>query len=390
MPTYGDEKTISASIESVIQQTEKSWELIISDDASPDNTESVVKTYLKNDSRIKYIKSRKNEDQLNAILKSEKLIRGKYVFILHSDDMFANDEVLEKAKQKLGVNATPPDTIVSDLELINEKSKLIGKQKVKVPTNKDQASSLTLLWLGRNPYIDFAFWQKDVFLTTVTDNYLKWNTPFWLDFNSKKNLKINKVDFPFIKYRVHEENYKNNNLGKFCVLNGELRTAINLMKNYKIPFYCFQYYIFRLFNKLNLQYHPVFLKASTSPKSQYKIIKFIIEKTYPDKNSFPIFFKEYLSFLKYQSQKHTKKTLDLTEYTFKENLLGKDVRHFSRNLFDEKLNCGFEKIIQTLNSGFDVIICKNKDDSEKIENFIKLMNIHNVNLTIKINKKEKQ
>ena len=59
MPTYGDEKTISASIESVIQQTEKSWELIISDDASPDNTESVVKTYLKNDSRIKYIKSRK-------------------------------------------------------------------------------------------------------------------------------------------------------------------------------------------------------------------------------------------------------------------------------------------------------------------------------------------
>ena len=203
MPTYGDEKTISASIESVIQQTEKSWELIISDDASPDNTESLVKTYLKNDSRIKYIKSRKNEDQLNAILKSEKLIRGKYVFILHSDDMFANDEVLEKAKQKLGVNATPPDTIVSDLELINEKSKLIGKQKVKVPTNKDQASSLTLLWLGRNPYIDFAFWQKDVFLTTVTDNYLKWNTPFWLDFNSKKNLKINKVDFPFIKYRVH-------------------------------------------------------------------------------------------------------------------------------------------------------------------------------------------
>lgn len=38
MPSYNSSKFIAASIESVIAQTYKNWELLITDDCSKDNT----------------------------------------------------------------------------------------------------------------------------------------------------------------------------------------------------------------------------------------------------------------------------------------------------------------------------------------------------------------
>ena len=52
-PTYNCGKFITETIESVIGQTYKNWEMIIVDDCSKDNTQEIVKKYLKNDKRIK-------------------------------------------------------------------------------------------------------------------------------------------------------------------------------------------------------------------------------------------------------------------------------------------------------------------------------------------------
>jgi len=54
IPVYNGEKYISDTIQSVIDQTYKNWELIIVDDGSTDNTAEIVKQF--NDSRISYIK----------------------------------------------------------------------------------------------------------------------------------------------------------------------------------------------------------------------------------------------------------------------------------------------------------------------------------------------
>jgi len=56
MPTYNCAKFIEESIESVLSQTYKNWELIIVDDCSNDNTEDIVKRYCETDDRIKYLK----------------------------------------------------------------------------------------------------------------------------------------------------------------------------------------------------------------------------------------------------------------------------------------------------------------------------------------------
>ena len=47
MPAYNCSKTISESIDSVINQTFRNWELIVVDDCSRDNTVEIVKKYQK-------------------------------------------------------------------------------------------------------------------------------------------------------------------------------------------------------------------------------------------------------------------------------------------------------------------------------------------------------
>ena len=55
MPSYNTAEFIGASIESVLNQTYTNWELIIVDDCSNDNTESVVNAFT--DNRIKFLKN---------------------------------------------------------------------------------------------------------------------------------------------------------------------------------------------------------------------------------------------------------------------------------------------------------------------------------------------
>ena len=52
MPIYNAEKYIKKSIESIINQSYKNFELIIIDDGSNDNSKNIIKKY--NDIRIKY------------------------------------------------------------------------------------------------------------------------------------------------------------------------------------------------------------------------------------------------------------------------------------------------------------------------------------------------
>ena len=52
-PTYNCAEFIGETIDSVQSQTYISWEMIIVDDCSTDNTKEIVEKYSKNDKRIK-------------------------------------------------------------------------------------------------------------------------------------------------------------------------------------------------------------------------------------------------------------------------------------------------------------------------------------------------
>ncbi|MGB3902114.1 MAG: glycosyltransferase family A protein, partial [Bacteroidales bacterium] len=97
IPVYNGEKYISDTIQSVIDQTYKNWELIIVDDGSTDNTAEIVKQF--NDSRISYIK--KNNTGVSDTRNVGAMIsKGEILCFLDADDIWL-PENLEKKVEKL-------------------------------------------------------------------------------------------------------------------------------------------------------------------------------------------------------------------------------------------------------------------------------------------------
>lgn len=60
MPVYNGEKYIRTALDSLLSQTFESFELIISDNASTDNTERICREYQSNDSRVVYTRQPTN------------------------------------------------------------------------------------------------------------------------------------------------------------------------------------------------------------------------------------------------------------------------------------------------------------------------------------------
>jgi len=97
MPSYNTGDFIRATIESVLAQSYSEWELIIVDDCSNDNTDSVVQEFL-DDRRIRYIKNAKNSGAAVSRNRALKEARGKWIAFLDSDDMWEPD----KLKKQIG------------------------------------------------------------------------------------------------------------------------------------------------------------------------------------------------------------------------------------------------------------------------------------------------
>lgn len=75
MPSWNTERFIAETIQSVIDQTYTNWELLIVDDCSSDNTDSVVASF--KDNRIKYFHNEKNSGAAltrNKALREERVI----------------------------------------------------------------------------------------------------------------------------------------------------------------------------------------------------------------------------------------------------------------------------------------------------------------------------
>ena len=79
LPVYNGEKTLATTLESLVNQTFKDFELICIDDGSKDNTLEILKEFEKKDSRIKVIAKEINEGLAVARNESLKLAKGKYI-----------------------------------------------------------------------------------------------------------------------------------------------------------------------------------------------------------------------------------------------------------------------------------------------------------------------
>ena len=86
MPAYNRAATISRAIHSILNQTIKDWELIVVDDQSTDDTSSIVKSFMREDSRIHYYLTDRNLGPAHARNVGIKQATGNYIAFLDSDD----------------------------------------------------------------------------------------------------------------------------------------------------------------------------------------------------------------------------------------------------------------------------------------------------------------
>lgn len=96
MPAYNSGKYIAEAIESVIKQRYTNWELLIVNDCSTDNTEEIIRTYQKQDKRIKLISLKKNQGVANARNTAIKNAKGRYIAFLDADDYWEKEKLQEQ------------------------------------------------------------------------------------------------------------------------------------------------------------------------------------------------------------------------------------------------------------------------------------------------------
>jgi glycosyltransferase involved in cell wall biosynthesis len=125
IPTYNRAHTIRRPLDSILAQTFTDWELIIVDDGSTDDTQSVVDSY--HDVRISYV-WQENQERSAARNHGIRLAKGEWICFLDSDD-----EYLPEHLQILfdGIQNHPECKVVRTGLLIYENGILVGKSSNK-------------------------------------------------------------------------------------------------------------------------------------------------------------------------------------------------------------------------------------------------------------------
>ena len=95
LPVFNGENFLEKTLDSILTQTYQDFELIISDNASADNTPRICREYVAKDSRIRYYRNERNIGASNNFNCVFKLSSGEYFKWVAHDDVLAPDYLLK-------------------------------------------------------------------------------------------------------------------------------------------------------------------------------------------------------------------------------------------------------------------------------------------------------
>lgn len=103
IPTYKRAALVQRAIASVRQQTYRNLEILVVDDASPDDTASVVRAIP--EPRIRYIRHEKNKGLPAVRNTGIRAARGELIAFLDDDDEWRNDKLEKQVRAMKGYDA---------------------------------------------------------------------------------------------------------------------------------------------------------------------------------------------------------------------------------------------------------------------------------------------
>lgn len=121
MAAYNAEKTITKSIESVLEQTYENFELLVINDCSQDSTKEIVELFQQRDKRVKLIDNTINSGVSYTRHVGLLQANGEYISILDSDDSWNKDKLQKQIDLIMLKNAKLVFTGVSFIDENNVK-----------------------------------------------------------------------------------------------------------------------------------------------------------------------------------------------------------------------------------------------------------------------------
>ena len=149
IPTFNRTKFFKEALESVLNQTYRNFEIVVSDDGTNDETEKLIQPYLEKYSCIKYFRNKgfNSHDNWN-FLRDYNNPEAEYVNWLMDDDRFAPRklEIMVEAY----INNPDVSLVTSPRKIIDAENKFLGvldalRLKTNVKINGDEAGRLIFM-----------------------------------------------------------------------------------------------------------------------------------------------------------------------------------------------------------------------------------------------------
>ena len=201
-PNYNSEKYISEMILSVINQTYQTWELLITDDCSSDDSIKIINKFIEKDSRIKLYK---NKNNIGAGLSRNNSINnstGKYLAFLDSDDTWETNKLKIQVQFMNDNNFQFSYTAYSTI-----KEGLIRSKHIKVP----QRVSLNDILKTCDIYTSTVMINKSIMKKGMPNIRRRQDFLTWVYL--LKNIKFAcGINEPLMQYRLSEDSLSSNKL----------------------------------------------------------------------------------------------------------------------------------------------------------------------------------
>lgn len=129
-PMYNSERFISETINSIINQTYKNWELLLIDDCSKDKTIQVVNSFIVKHPNIKLLVNETNQGAAISRNRGIEVAKGNFIAFLDADDLWKPKKL---ENQLTFMESENCDVCFSSYDLIDESGNILNKQVKALP-----------------------------------------------------------------------------------------------------------------------------------------------------------------------------------------------------------------------------------------------------------------
>jgi len=228
IPVYNRARYLETAIESVIWQTDKNWELIISDDGSTDGSLEIAQNFAERDPRIRVLTNPNrpaddaNRGAANALIAGFSAARGEYIGQLDSDDLL-EQQAIELTVAALDNNPDWGLVYTNYVDIDANGQKMRPGWRCSIPYSKERILSVFMAFhfrmMRKSAYLEIGGFRTE--FDTIED--------YDICLRLSEITEIGKINEYLYQYRKHENSVTGDKLAIdfFVLIQSAIQEALD-------------------------------------------------------------------------------------------------------------------------------------------------------------------